>query len=130
MCETACTELGLSAGTLKDNNACYKAGNGKCRQDGRQGSKVNLVCMSDGNESLLIGSSIIDVPVVLPNAYFFFCLFNGYDFLNIHFHISNNYYHHYNLNYDDDINYVYHNNNYNNNNNHDFEGLRLNNMDN
>ena len=58
----------------------------------------------------------------------FFRLLNGYNFLNIHFHISNNYYHRYNLNYDDDINYIYHNNNYNNN--QDFEGLQLNYMDN
>ena len=57
-----------------------------------------------------------------------FCLYNDYDFLNIHFYISNNYYHRYNLNYDDDINYIYYNNNYNND--QDFEGLQLNYLDN
>ena len=115
VCETACTELGLSSGSLKDNNACYKAGNGKCRQDGRQGSKVNLVCRNEGNELSICPIFHNWCPCSLTG-----CLF-GYNFLNIYFYISNNYYHLYNLNYDDDINYVYHNNNYNNN--QDFEGL-------
>ena len=128
MCETACTELGLSSGSLKDNNACYKAGNGKCRQDGRHRSKVNFVCMSDGKE-LSIYRLFYNWCPCTPNEclFLFLLLFNGYNFLNIHF--SNNYYHRYNLNYDN----VYHNNNYNNNNynnNHDFEGLQLNYMDN
>ena len=34
-CKNACTMLNIPTGTLKNNNACYLAGNEKCRQDGR-----------------------------------------------------------------------------------------------
>ena len=45
-CEAACLELEIPIATLKDGNACYKAGNGKCRQDGKHGAGAFLICMS------------------------------------------------------------------------------------
>jgi hypothetical protein len=43
-CETACNSFPLDTGTLKDGYRCYQAGNGKCRQDGREGSGASLIC--------------------------------------------------------------------------------------
>ena len=44
-CETACKDQGIdSFGKLKDGNPCYLAGNGKCRQDGKDGSGASLIC--------------------------------------------------------------------------------------
>ena len=44
-CEDACNDLGIGPiGKLKDGNPCYMAGNGKCRQDGRDGSGASLIC--------------------------------------------------------------------------------------
>ena len=44
-CARACSIMGVGPlATLKDGNACYKAGNGKCRQDGREGSGASLIC--------------------------------------------------------------------------------------
>ena len=43
-CELACKWLEKVIGSLKNGKACYIAGNGKCRQDGRQGRKTSLVC--------------------------------------------------------------------------------------
>ena len=48
-CKTACEKLGKDVGTLRPTNACYVAKNGKCRQDGRQGTKTSLVCIERGN---------------------------------------------------------------------------------
>ena len=46
-CEAACLELEIAPiATLKDGNECYKAGNGKCRQDGKNGAGAFLICMS------------------------------------------------------------------------------------
>ena len=46
-CETACNGIvgivGLF-GKMKDGNPCYVAGNGKCRQDGNDGSGASLIC--------------------------------------------------------------------------------------
>ena len=51
-CKDACSALDMAMGTLKNNKACYKAGNGKCRQDGRykigQGSKTSPICKNIG----------------------------------------------------------------------------------
>ena len=51
-CKDACSALDMAMGTLKNNKACYKAGNGKCRQDGRykirQGSKLSPICKNIG----------------------------------------------------------------------------------
>ena len=44
-CEKACSKLYVGPlATLKDGKACYKAANGKCRQDGRRGSGASLIC--------------------------------------------------------------------------------------
>ena len=48
-CRIACQELEKSVGALKTGKICYIAKNGKCRQDGRQGSKTSLVCAKEGN---------------------------------------------------------------------------------
>ena len=50
-CRDACTELDINpVANLKKGRPCYKAGNGKCRQDGRHGSGAHLVC-TGGNTS-------------------------------------------------------------------------------
>ena len=48
-CRAACNELDRGTGAMKTGKACYIAQNGKCRQDGRQGSRTSLVCISRGN---------------------------------------------------------------------------------
>ena len=49
-CRDACDFLEIPRrGTFKEGRNCYKALNGKCRQDGRQGKKVFLICKSAGN---------------------------------------------------------------------------------
>ena len=52
-CDAACSELEIGPiVSLSDGNPCYQAGNGKIRQDGRQGKSASLVCMS------ILGSGI------------------------------------------------------------------------
>ena len=47
-CRTACAALDItSIGKLKNDKPCYKAANGKCRQDGNHGSQAGLVCTSE-----------------------------------------------------------------------------------
>ena len=53
-CRAACNELNKGIGVLRKNKPCYIAGNGKCRKDGRQGSKARLVCMIKGIMVMLI----------------------------------------------------------------------------
>ena len=51
-CRTACDAFEMDTGTLKDNEICYRAGNGKCRQDGRfkgQNKKISPICYNEGN---------------------------------------------------------------------------------
>ena len=44
-CQIACQTLNNEVGNdLRNGKACYVAGNQKCRQDGRFGSKASLVC--------------------------------------------------------------------------------------
>ena len=43
-CKTACDELGIGIGRLKNNKACYVAGNNKCTQTGRPGAKASMIC--------------------------------------------------------------------------------------
>ena len=54
-CNDACTMLNMPTGTLKNNRACYLAGNGKCRQDGRYkvgaGTKTSPICKNKGNSN-------------------------------------------------------------------------------
>ena len=53
-CRAACNELNKAIGVLRKNKPCYIAGNGKCRKDGRQGSRARLVCMIKGIMVMLI----------------------------------------------------------------------------
>ena len=47
-CQAACAALDInSIGKLKNDKPCYKAANGKCRQDGRHGLQASLVCTLD-----------------------------------------------------------------------------------
>ena len=46
-CKVACKSLEKVVGRLKGKNLCYIAGNGKCRQDGRQSRKTSLVCSTE-----------------------------------------------------------------------------------
>ena len=58
-CETACESSDLEiGGTLKDGNRCYQAGNGKCRQDGREGSGASLICESKLYNIILLYLSV------------------------------------------------------------------------
>ena len=54
-CKDACDTLSILTGAMRDNKACYLAGNGKCRQDGKykpgQSSKTSPICKNDGNYS-------------------------------------------------------------------------------
>ena len=54
MCNDACSKLGVGpVSNLKDGHPCYKAGNGKCRQDGKQGKEAALICSTSTNLSIL-----------------------------------------------------------------------------
>ena len=53
-CTSACNTLEKNMGKMKDGKACYIAGNGKCRQDGRHGARARLVCMNKGNVHYVI----------------------------------------------------------------------------
>ena len=54
VCNDACSELGVGpVSSLKDGYPCYKAGNGKCRQDGKQGKGAALICSTSANLSIL-----------------------------------------------------------------------------
>ena len=53
-CKNACDMLGISTDTMRNmrnNKTCYLAGNGKCRQDGRQDTKTSPICRKNGNYS-------------------------------------------------------------------------------
>ena len=44
-CRMACQTLNKEVGNdLRDGKPCYVAGNQKCRQDARFGSKASMVC--------------------------------------------------------------------------------------
>ena len=59
-CETACESFPKEiGGTLKDGNRCYQAGNGKCRQDGREGSGASLICESKLYNIILLYLSVL-----------------------------------------------------------------------
>ena len=49
-CRIACAQLQLKMVAGRDGKSCYKAGNGKCRQDGRDGRKASLICKNEGNK--------------------------------------------------------------------------------
>ena len=50
-CEAACDAVGAqSPRNLKDGKPCYKAGNGKCRQNGAYGGGASLICKNRGNQ--------------------------------------------------------------------------------
>ena len=49
-CVTACSELGATpTNNMKNGRPCYRARNGKCRQNGGHGSGASLICKSKGN---------------------------------------------------------------------------------
>ena len=51
-CKSACTELGIeltNPKNFKDNKPCFKGGNRKCSQNGRNGKNAILVCTDKGN---------------------------------------------------------------------------------
>ena len=48
-CKNACNMLSIPTGAMRNNKTCYLAGNGKCRQDGRQSSKTSPICQRNGN---------------------------------------------------------------------------------
>ena len=50
-CANACHELGFTpTNNLKNGKPCYRAGNGKCRQNGVHGSGASLICKNTGNQ--------------------------------------------------------------------------------
>ena len=46
-CRNACNALNKGFGYLKHRRLCYVAGNGRCKQDGRHGSKASLICQGN-----------------------------------------------------------------------------------
>ena len=51
-CRTACRFLEITLGGIfREGKTCYMAKNGKCRQDGRHGSKVSLPCKTSGKQT-------------------------------------------------------------------------------
>ena len=48
-CRIACDVLDMPIGRLKERRPCYRAGNGKCKQDGRHGSSARMICKNKGN---------------------------------------------------------------------------------
>ena len=48
-CKAACEELEIPIKTLKDGRICYRAGNGKCRQQNSSGAKWRRICKKEGN---------------------------------------------------------------------------------
>ena len=51
-CKMACDHLNIDHGTMKNGNTCYRAKNGKCRQDGKYKigrSKTEPLCKNAGN---------------------------------------------------------------------------------
>ena len=54
-CKSACNELKINLTkdkNFKENKPCFRVGNGKCSQNGRNGKQASLVCKGEG--SLLI----------------------------------------------------------------------------
>ena len=52
-CEAACSELGIGPlARLRNEKPCYKAGNGKCRQDANQGARASLICKHDADTGM------------------------------------------------------------------------------
>ena len=56
-CIAACTELGVVLGKgvglgLRDGKECYKAGNGKCRQDAHHKARASLICKNEGTTGI------------------------------------------------------------------------------
>ena len=50
-CATACHELGTTpTNNLRNGKPCYRAGNGKCRQNGAHGSGASLICKNTGDQ--------------------------------------------------------------------------------
>ena len=47
-CREACRTLNLPHGIVLGNHKCYKNKQGKCFQDGRQGSGASLICKTSG----------------------------------------------------------------------------------
>ena len=48
-CRIACGVLDMPIVRLKERRPCYRAGNGKCKQDGRHGSSATMICKNKGN---------------------------------------------------------------------------------
>ena len=51
-CKSACEDLGVKIEKLKDNTPCFIAGNNKCRQGTRAGSKASMICRKKGRISI------------------------------------------------------------------------------
>ena len=56
-CIAACTELGVVLGKgvglgLRDGKECYKAGNGKCRQNAHHGVRASLICRNEATTGI------------------------------------------------------------------------------
>ena len=48
-CRAACDALGIPIQRLKDNTICFKAGNGKCRQQNQGAATTSRICKTKGN---------------------------------------------------------------------------------
>ena len=81
-CKYACDTLSMVTGAMRDNKACYLAGNGKCRQDGKykpgQSTKTSPICKNDGNTAYHITLDIICFRVL--NIQYFNVFVMKYEF--------------------------------------------------
>ena len=65
-CRNACNFLEIPlGGTFKDSKPCYKANNGKCRQDGRHGFKVFIVCENSGTAIKMLTICLVIMSAIL-----------------------------------------------------------------
>ena len=47
-CKAACDALGIPIDKLVNGRICFKAGNGKCRQQNTAGAKTSRICKNEG----------------------------------------------------------------------------------
>ena len=66
MCTEACSELGIvPISNLRDGNQCYKAGNGKCRQDGHEGKGARLLCMNEESTGIYYKNILFNLSLFI-----------------------------------------------------------------
>ena len=62
-CKVACDKLGKKVVTGHDGKPCYIAGNGRCKQDGKQNPRAHLVCKDLGILIIYIYQILVQISV-------------------------------------------------------------------